>query len=179
MHLASVVDAYGSVSEQIIGQSDLSLTVQVAQLTDNDPTTATPQTIVVNAQEGAAISSDSGETVLIGAGALSQDTAVSISRIELSAIDPATGIFAAQPGGLEAIGAFRLNVGNTTTAYPLQLAIPVQDGIAAQAGDEVWFLRKGKVRVEGSTPDNLSYQDTWWVVDNGYISLDGQWQRRC
>ena len=167
IHLASIVDAYGTVSEQIIGQSNISLTVQVAQVTDNDAATATPQTILVQAADGAAISSETGETVLIGAGALRQDTAVSISRINLADIDPSTTIFAAQPGGLEAIGAFTLNAGNTTTAYPLQLAIPVQNGIAAQEGDEVWFLRKGSVLTE-----NGSYADTWWVVDNGFITLD-------
>ena len=76
IHLGSVVDAYGTVSEQVIGQSNIKLSVQAAQITDNDPTTATPQTILVNAQEGAAISAETGETVLIGAGALSQDTPV-------------------------------------------------------------------------------------------------------
>jgi len=172
VHLGSVVDAYGTVSEQVIGQSDIKLSVQTAQLTDNDPATAAPQTILVNAHEGAAISAETGETVLIGAGALKQDTPVAISRIDLASIDPSTTIFAAQPGGLEAVGAFTLNIGSSTSAYPLQLAIPVQNGIAAQAGDEVWFLRKGKVLAEGSTSTNLIYQDTWWVVDNGYISLD-------
>jgi len=172
VHLGSVVDAYGSVSEQVIGQRDIQLSVQIAQTTDNDPATETPQTITVNAQEGAAISAETGETVLIGAGALKQDTPVSISRIDLTAIDPSTAIFAAQAGGLEVVGAFTLDVGSAGSAYPLQLAIPVQNGIAAQAGDEVWFLRKGKVLVEGSTATHLIYQDTWWVVDNGFISLD-------
>jgi VCBS repeat-containing protein len=171
VHLGSVVDAYGNVSEQVIGQSDIQLTVQVAQITDNDPTTATPQTILVNAQEGAVISAETGETVLIGQGALKQDSPVSIRRIDLNAVDPATVPFAAQPGGLEAVGAFTLDIGATASTYPLQLAIPVQTG-NVQAGDEVWFLRKGQVIAPGSTADNLIYQDTWWVVDNGFIGFD-------
>jgi VCBS repeat-containing protein len=172
IHLASVVDAYGSVSEQIIGQSDINLSVQSAQHTDNDPATAAPQTILVNAELGAAISAETGETVMIGAGALTQDTPVAISRTDLSSIDPGTTLFAGQYSGLQAIGAFNLNIGSAASAYPLQLAIPVQNGIAAQAGDEVWFLRKGKVLAEGSTAANLIYQDTWWIVDNGFITLD-------
>jgi len=72
--LGSVVGAYGTVSEQVIGQSDIKLSVQTAQTTDNDPATAAPQTILVNAKQGAAISAETGETVLIGAGALKQDT---------------------------------------------------------------------------------------------------------
>ena len=173
-----MVDAYGRVAEQVIGQSDISLTVQVAQLTDNDTATPAPQTILVNAKEGAAISSSTGEAVLIGAGALAQDTAVSINRIALNSIDPASSIFAAQPsannpnGGLQAIGAFTLNIGTTTAAYPLQLSIPVQDSIAANVGDEVIFLRKGKVLVPTSTAGNLVYREILVVVDNGFIGLD-------
>ena len=85
----------------------------------------------------------------------------------MAAIDPNTTIFAAQSGGLEAVGAFTLNIGSSISAYPLQLAIPVQNGIAAQAGDEVWFLRKGKVMTEDG-----SLADTWWVIDNGFIGID-------
>jgi len=109
---------------------------------------------------------------LIGAGALKQDTPVAISRIDLTTLDPNTTVFAEQSGGLEAVGAFTLDVGSVSTASPLQLAIPVQNGIAVQAGDEVWFLRKGTVLAEGSTTTNLIYQDTWWVVDNGFIGID-------
>ena len=135
VHLGSVVDAYGTVSEQIIGQSDIKLSVQVAQITDNDPATATPQTILVNAKEGAAISAETGETVLIGAGALNQDTPVAISRIDLTAIDPSTTIFAAQPGGLEAVGAFTLDIGSSTalirsnSPFPCKTASPPKPGM--------------------------------------------------
>jgi hypothetical protein len=105
---------YSALSTQssVIGQSDVALNVQVAQLTDNDPNTATPQAIIVSAKDGAAASADTGETVLIGAGALAQDAAVSISRIDINNLQAETGMAAPAPGMLNVAGAFNLNLGD-------------------------------------------------------------------
>jgi VCBS repeat-containing protein len=158
---------YRMGTESVIGQSDIALNVQAAQLTDTDPTTVTPQAITVSAQDGAAVSADTGETVLIGAGALNADTAVSISRINVADL-AALGMPAPAPGALQGIGAFTLDIGAMATKYPLQLAIPVQGGVSAQPGEEVFFFRKGSVLTQDGT-----CKDSWWLVDNGYVGTDG------
>jgi VCBS repeat-containing protein len=159
---------YKMGTESVIGQSDIALNVQAAQLTDTDPTTVTPQAITVSAQDGAAVSADTGETVLIGAGALKQDTSVSISRIDINNLQVVTGLAAPLPGVLTAMAAFHLDLGADQTNVPVQLAIPVQGNPAFNAGDEVLFLRRGQV------PDaNGVMQDTWWVMDNGFVDANG------
>ncbi|MHB8166398.1 MAG: Ig-like domain-containing protein, partial [Sulfuricella sp.] len=168
VHLASVVDEYGTMTEQAVGQTDIHLTVQTAQLTDDDPLTATPAGITVSKVHGGVVQSATGETVMIGAGALATDTPVSIQRIAVTDLD-ALGLSAPAPGALQALGAFSLDIGDATSDYPLQLAIPVQAGSTAQSGDEVLFLRKGSVLTEDG-----SYQDTWWLVDNGFVGTDAQ-----
>ncbi|MHB8166023.1 MAG: dockerin type I domain-containing protein, partial [Sulfuricella sp.] len=167
VYLGSSLDEFGNVIEQSIGQSDITLTVQAAQLTDDDPATVAPQGVEVSKEQGGVVSSDTGEMVLIGTGALASDTVVSIRRIDAQNVQAITGLAPPAAGILETVGAFTLNVGDTSTNHPLQLAIPVQAGISARAGDEVLFFRKGTVL----TPDG-SYQDTWWLVDNGYVGAE-------
>jgi len=154
---------------QVIGQSNIALTVQTAQITDEDDSTPAPRAVTVSRHVGGVVSGTTGETVLIGVGALRDDTAVSIHRLNLATIEADVGMPLPAPGALEAIGAFQLDVGNATTAYPLQLVIPVQGSITANAGEEVFFLRKGQVL----TPDG-SFDDIWWLVDNGTIGTDAQ-----
>ncbi len=50
----------------------------------------------------------------------------------------------------------------------MQLAVPLQAGITADAGTEVLFFRKGQV----ITADG-SFKPTWWLVDNGFVGADG------
>jgi hypothetical protein len=47
------------------------------------------------------------------------------------------GLAAPAPGLLQAVGAFTLDLGADAANDPVQVAIPVQDGAEAQAGDEV------------------------------------------
>jgi len=83
VHLATVTDGYGFITEQVIGQTDIALTVEAAQLTDDDPATATPAGIVIAADHGGVVQAVTGETVMIGAGALAQDTSIGIRRIAI------------------------------------------------------------------------------------------------
>lgn len=87
-------------------------------------------------------------------------------RIALDDLEAASGLPAPAQNALQTIGAFRLDVGEAGAQYPLQLAIPVQAGIDAQPGEELLFLRKGSVL----QPDG-SHKDTWWLVDNGSLSV--------
>ena len=170
VHLASITDAYGNISQQIAGQSVIRLTVQTAQLTDTDAATPAPSNITVAAATGGVVAAATGETVLIGAGVLGQDSAIGISRLDLSTLEATTGLAAPAPSVLQGIGSFKLELGASQTAYPVQLSIPLQAGLNAQdntqVGDEVLFFRRGTVPVPGGT------EPTWWLVDNGFISRD-------
>ncbi|WP_374326246.1 tandem-95 repeat protein [Azonexus sp.] len=166
IHLASTVDEFGKVIEQVVGQTDVALSVQVAQLVDNDAATPAPQAVVVSADHGGAVSAATGETVLIGAGALAQDTSVAIERKDIADIQAAYGMPAPASEIFSALGGFHLSLGGASANVPLQVAIPVQGNAGFTAGDEVFFFRKGKVL----TP--TGEQDTWWLVDNGFISVD-------
>ncbi|MEO7623423.1 MAG: hypothetical protein ABIS30_10200, partial [Gallionella sp.] len=158
---------YKMGTASVIGQSDIALNVQVAQLTDNDAATPAPQAITVSAQDGAAISADTGETVLIGAGALKSDAAVSISRIDINNLQAMTGMAAPVPGVLQSVGAFHLNLGDTPAQTPVQFVIPLQDTAGVAAGDEIYFLQRGKI----VGADGLAH-DTWWIMDNGFVGAD-------
>ncbi|MES2205594.1 MAG: putative Ig domain-containing protein [Pseudomonadota bacterium] len=162
IHLNSSVDN-GQLFEQAIGQTDILLTVQLAQEVSQGET----RTIIVMPEEGGAIKSATGETVLIGAGALKDDTAVSIKRIDLNQLQAETGLQPPASSVLQAIGAFKLEMGEQITTVPLQLVIPLQNQHDVQPGDEVLFFRHGQVlQADGSL------KDTWWLVDNGYITDD-------
>ncbi|MFN0318260.1 MAG: Ig-like domain-containing protein, partial [Burkholderiales bacterium] len=165
VHLASSLDASGYVTEQVIGQSDITLTVQAAQVTDEDPLTPAPQRIAIGTQ-GGVVAASTGEAVLVGAGALREDTQIGIRRIELANLEALTGLPAPAPQTMQAIGAFSLDLGERASAVPVQLAIPVQGG--AQAGEEIFFFRRGVFIDELNVA-----RDTWWLVDNGFIGQDG------
>ncbi|WP_291995607.1 tandem-95 repeat protein [Candidatus Accumulibacter sp. ACC003] len=171
VHLASVVDDYGELSQQAIGQTNIRLSVQAAQFTDDDPLTATPAGIQIAADQGGVVQAASGETVMIGAGALPADALVSIRRIELANIEAATGLAAPAPAIVQALAAFHLEIGEENSTLPVQLAITLQDDAGVQVGDEVLFLRRG------TAPDvNGQLHDIWWLVDNGFVgtNADGQ-----
>ncbi len=92
LHLARLTDGNGLLADQIIGQSDITLTVQVAQLTDDDASTPAPRTVAVDAASGGVVSSATGETLMIGAGVLKQDAQVAISRIDINHLEAITGL---------------------------------------------------------------------------------------
>ncbi|MEF8731696.1 MAG: Ig-like domain-containing protein [Candidatus Accumulibacter meliphilus] len=167
VHLASVVDPYGGVSEQVIGQSDIRLRVQAAALTDDDPSTATPAGITIAADQGGVVQAATGETVMIGAGALRDDAVVSIQRIAVADLLAETGMAAPEAEILQTLAAFRLDLGEQATSVPVQLAITLQDEAGVEVGDEVLFLRRG------SAPDLTgAMQDKWWLLDNGFVGTD-------
>jgi len=169
IHLASAVDPYGGISEQRIGQTDIRLRVQAAALTDDDPSTDAPAGIAIAADQGGVVQAASGETVLIGAGALRDDTLVSIQRIDVAELLAKTGMAAPEPELLQTLAAFRLELGEQASSVPVQLAIPLQDDSGVEAGDEVLFLRRG------TAPDVTgALQDKWWLLDNGFVGTDAQ-----
>jgi hypothetical protein len=133
---------------QAIGQDDITLTVSPAQLTDSDDATPAPRSVVIDAVHGGAVSSATGETVLIGPGALPADTPVAIRRIELANVEAETGLAIPLPQALQAVGAFRLELGGARSLASLQLALPLQDNPAFEPGEEVIFLRKGRMLTE-------------------------------
>jgi hypothetical protein len=114
---------------------------------------------------GAAVSATTGETVLIGAGILSKDLPVNVQRLDLNQITAITGLALPDPAVLQAVGAFRLDIGPDVTSYPMQMVVTLQGAQSDfAAGQEVLFFRKGQIY----KPDGLLH-DTWWLVDNGFI----------
>ncbi|MDB5857580.1 MAG: hypothetical protein JWQ76_1269, partial [Ramlibacter sp.] len=168
IHLASVVDDFGTLIAQTIGQSGIALLVTAPQVVDDDPASATPQKIAIDALQGGVVQGAQGERVYIGAGALAADADVAIQRIALADVQALTGIAAPAAGVLDAVGAFSLDIGEQESAYPMQLEIPLQ-GITGAVGEEVLFLRRGEVPVPGG-----GTRATWWLVDNGFIASDSQ-----
>lgn len=65
----SVTDEQGTVTGQGLGQSDITLTVQLAQRTDDDNATPVPRSVIVSAAQVGAFGDSTGKTVLIRAGA--------------------------------------------------------------------------------------------------------------
>jgi hypothetical protein len=165
LRLESQTDIEGTITAQAIGQSDITLTVTAAQVETTDSTTHAVQGVEVAKNQGAVISAPTGETVMIGAGTLPQDTQVAIQRIDLTQLATVTGMAAPTSTALTAIGAFNLDMANTVSTSRVQLAVSLQG--SANAGDQVIFLRRGTVM----TPNGA--QDTWWLVDNGYVGADG------
>ena len=152
----------------VIGQTDISLSVAAAQVTDTDDATAAPRAITVAAATGGAVTSTTGETVLVGAGALALDTAISIERLDINQITAITGLALPDTAVLQSVGSFRLDMGAQSAAYPLQMVVTLQgDTGNYSAGEEVLFFRKGQVY----KPDGQLH-DTWWLVDNGFIGQD-------
>ncbi|QNM95070.1 tandem-95 repeat protein [Chitinimonas koreensis] len=169
VHLASWLDPQGNLVEQVVGQATVRLEIGAAQSVDDDPATATPAGVTVSREHGGAVQAATGETVLIGAGALAADTVVGIGRIELGQIEAQTGLALPTPDVLQPVAAFHLDLGAQPSEVPVQLAIPLQTSAEVKNGDEVLFLRRGTV------PDvNGVERDTWWVLDNGFVGTDAQ-----
>jgi YD repeat-containing protein len=169
VHLSTNVDPDGSLQQQTIGQTLITLKVQLPQVTDNDPATPAPDRVSIAAAAGGIVATSTGETLLIGPGALAGDASVGIQRLAVDDIEAITGLVAPAAGLLLPVAAFRLDLGDEATNEPVQLRIPVQGDVAgAQPGEEVLFFRKGQVL----QPDG-QWHDTWWLVDNGVIEADG------
>ncbi len=135
-------------------QAILTLEVQPAVV---GPTLAT----VAN---GAVTEDTSGDTLMIGAGALSADTTASISALSLSQLNmplPA-------PTVLNALGAVTINLNGATSNQPLQLAVNVNSATLLAVGTQVMFWQEGTI----NDANGVSHQ-VWWLVDNGVIGSDG------
>ncbi|EXI65626.1 MAG: rhombotarget A [Candidatus Accumulibacter adjunctus] len=167
VHLANEVDASGAITARAIGQTDIALLVQTPQSIDDDPLTPIPAASIIRAAQGGIVQAASGELLLVGAGALGEDTPVSIRRIDLAHLAAESGLAAPAPGLLQTLAAFRLDLGERSTTTPVQLSIPLQDTAGVREGDEVLFLRHGLA--PGS---DGRLQDVWWILDNGFIASD-------
>jgi hypothetical protein len=165
VHLANEVDESGQITTSAIGQADIALLVEMPLAIDDDPATPTPAAGVIAAARGGVVQAATGELLLIGAGALGSDTPVSIRRIELARLQAETGLAAPEPGLLQTLAAFHLELGEQPTATPVQLSVPLQDTTGVREGDEVLFLRRGLA--PGS---NGQLQTVWWIMDNGFIA---------
>ena len=159
IHLVSHVDAFGNIEERIIAQSDFNLIITDATLVQEQKILLSP--------EGGVVETATGEKLLIGKGALSQETAVGIKKLDLSHLESQVGLTLPAQSTLRAVAAFELDLGNKATNAPVQLAIPVTD-TSVQAGDEVFFFRRGTF-IDGQG----QMQETWWLVDNGFVGNDG------
>ena len=151
--------------QQAIGQTDLTLHVQAPQTSAN-------QAVAVQAAVGAAVQAPTGETVLIGAGALTADAPVSIQRLDLAQIQAQTGLALPTVAAWHPAAAFQLDLGPNPANVPVQLLIPIQNlepQNDAQVGDHLYFFKRGQYRDERG-----QMQDTWWLVDDGYIAQDAQ-----
>ena len=122
-HLASVHDADGNIVWQVIGQHDIVLSVQAAQA-------ATAAGIAVEAAQGGIVAAATGETVLIGPGALKENAAVKIERIAIANIAQTLGLPLPATNTLQAVAAFRLDIGSQIANAALQLALPLQGAAA-------------------------------------------------
>jgi hypothetical protein len=113
-----------------------------------------------------------GNTLMIGADALTKNTVASINTLDLNALD----IPLPAPDLLNALGAVNVDLGGATTRLPLQLALKVKgaiDPLTGQsapltAGTEVMFWQEGTI----NDANGVSHQ-TWWLMDNGVIGTDG------
>ncbi|HEU6455810.1 MAG TPA: Ig-like domain-containing protein [Roseateles sp.] len=142
-------------------QHDIVLRVQLPTL-DTATTTA----------GGAAVIDAQGNLMMVAPGALPEGTAVSIksrSVDDLGMPPPAADI-------MNVIGAVDIDLGGQKSSLPLQLAVKLAPQIdpatgqpvALAAGTEVFFWRKGTI-VDGQGVTH----DTWWLVDNGVVGVDG------
>jgi hypothetical protein len=109
-----------------------------------------------------------GETVMIGAGPAARcgglDTAHRVANCSPKREWPRPNRKSCRPSRR-----FHLDLGETGTRVPVQLAIPLQDEAGVEVGDEVLFLRRG------SAPDLTGVmQDKWWLLDNGFVGTDAQ-----
>ncbi len=144
VHLTHVVDDWGNVSAAAIGQTDVALLVEAPQPIDDDPATAAPAGRIVAAEHGGVVQAATGETVMIGAGALKSDARVSIRRLELAQLEAETGLRAPEPGPAAALAAFHLELGDAADAGPGSTRRSrCRTRAACRKGDEVLFLRRG------------------------------------
>src|SRR6266571_1101043 len=127
---------------------------------------------LVNAQDGGAVQGADGSLVMVGPGALAGDAQVSIAKLNIADV----GIPLPAPNVLNALGAFRLDLGPDSLNAPVQLALHVTAPIdpatglprTLPAGTEVFFLLKGTIADEFGV-----LHDTWWVIDNGHMDENG------
>ena len=91
LHLKDTLNASGRLIKQGLGLSDITLGIEVAQVSDASGQSG-PRTIAIRAAEGGIVAAPTGETVMIGAGALDGDTQVGITRINVADVEARTGM---------------------------------------------------------------------------------------
>ncbi|WEI17185.1 tandem-95 repeat protein [Acinetobacter proteolyticus] len=144
-------------------QTDILLNVQKEQIGP----------INVSNKEGGITSDTSGNILMVASDSLPEGTKVSIETIALNSISlplPAKDFLAG-------LAAFEIDLSGQTATKPLQLAINVGEiytdpktGNVEQLaeGTEVLFWRKGTFIDEKGIE-----QETWWLLDNGYVDANG------
>jgi len=127
---------------------------------------------VATIERGVVTQDEQGNTLTIGANALSRNTMASIHAVAFSDLStplPMSDI-------LPALAAVQVDLQGATVSVPLQLAIKVSAGIDPATGrpvdlapgSEVLFWQEGEVRGADGVLHNV-----WWLVDNGFIGNDG------
>ena len=143
-------------------QGELQLTVREA---NTGLSLATVERGVVT-QDGA------GNTLTIGANALSSNTLASINGISLTDLQTPLPM----SDKLTPLAAVHVDLSGAMTSVPLQLAVwvngPVDPGTGLptvlEPGTEVFFWQEGVIRDADGVLHN-----TWWLMDNGVIGADG------
>jgi Lactonase, 7-bladed beta-propeller len=111
-------------------------------------------------RDGGVVQSTDGATVLLGQGALKQDTPVTIEQVRQENLP------VAMPENFDFVGAFRLDVGNSELGIPAQIAVPAPAGLAV--GKEVFFMRQEML------PDSTGImRPVWLVEESGIVGTDG------
>ncbi|MFT5960936.1 MAG: VCBS repeat-containing protein, partial [Burkholderiaceae bacterium] len=113
-------------------------------------------------EQGVVTQDAEGNTLTIGANALSSNTLASISTMSLGALE--TPLPASER--LPALAAVHIDLSGATSTVPLQLALKLNSALAA--GTEVFFWQEGEIR----DADGVLHK-TWWLMDNGVVGADG------
>ena len=113
-----------------------------------------------------------GNTLTIGANALSRNTLAAIQSLALAALQTPLPMSERLP----ALAAVHVELHGATSKLSLQLALKLTPGIDPATGElavvtpgtEVYFWQEGEI----GDADGLMHK-TWWLVDNGVIGQDG------
>jgi hypothetical protein len=110
--------------------------------------------------DGGAVQSSDGSVVMVAPGALTHDTAVSLTPLSSASLPLPF------PDSMEFAGGFNLELGNTPLKIPVQLAIPAPVGVPI--GTEVLFMPKGSLPAGAD-----SWNETWLIQESGVVGADG------
>ena len=111
-------------------------------------------------ENGGVVEGADGSLVMVPPGALNQETTVNLTPLEQQDLSMPI------PEGLEFVGAFGLELGETALNEPAQLAIPAPADF--EEGSGVLFLRQGQMPDASGT-----WRDTWLIEEIGVAGSDG------